>query len=131
MAIREVVVRPPYSIVLVGDRSGTVPATMAGRLVSATESCLAVSTRSDVDGPTRIRLIDAADSAPDLPRTMAFQGELRLHSRELTVASVDGQVYLRGHVDRPTLGISVFVDDDDEPTDISVVLDNNVGQPQG
>lgn len=131
MAIREAVVRPPYSVVVVGDRNATVPSAMAGRVVSATDTCLAVSTRSEVDGPTRIRLIDATDAVVDLPRNVAFQGELRVNSHELTIASVDGEVYLRGEVDDTSVGVNIFVDDDAEPADISVVLDNPLRTSHG
>lgn len=123
MAIREVVVRPPYSVVFVGDRESSVPATTAGSLVSATNTCLAIGTRSDVDGPTRVRLIDATDEVADVPQVKAFDGTLAAKSHELTIASVDGHVYLRRELDDPSIGLKVYVDDETEPTDICVVVD--------
>lgn len=86
-------VRAPNSVVLVGDPGGEPPESLAGGLVSATSSCVAVGTLSEADGETMIRLIDAKD-AGDLPTRLAFAGELETPSNRLTIASVFDETYL-------------------------------------
>jgi hypothetical protein len=45
------------SLLLLGDSSGKVPQSLEGP-VTATSSCVVIGTLMELDGPTRVRLLD-------------------------------------------------------------------------
>lgn len=121
MSASEAIVRAPNSVVLVGDPAGEPPESLAGGLVSATSSCVAIGTLSEADGETTIRLVDAADTA-DLPAQLAFKGELETASHRLTIASVLNDTYLERPVGSTSGPLQIWVNDADEPDNICVVI---------
>ena len=90
---------------------------MAGNLVSATPSCVAIGTLSDADGETTIRLVDAADTAE-----LAFEGTSRRRANRLTVASVLDDTYLERPVGAASVPLRIWVNDTEEPDEIWVVM---------
>ena len=112
-----------YSVLLVGDSDGEIPKTMAARVVSATTSCLAISALPDMDGETRIRLIEnPVESTRILHGLLAFDGILSIASGNLTVSGVLGEVYLECTLTEPEVRIRVWVNDENTPDDIAVVV---------
>jgi hypothetical protein len=111
-------VRPPNSLILIGDPRGEAPPSIGTQLVAATASCIAVGTGSDVDGVTRIRLLD---SATNLPPHLAFNGAVELSSGILTVRSVLGVTYLERAIAQPKVPIQIWVNDSSEPGDVCIV----------
>lgn len=119
-ATTEIEVRAPNSLVLVGDPSGEPPASMAGGLVAATTSCIAVGTLASDDGPTRVRLIDAEFGA-DLPPLLAFDGLVDLPGNRLVVTSVLDEIYLEHAVAEAALVVQIWVNHPNEPDQIVVL----------
>lgn len=120
MTVTEIEVRAPNSLVLVGDPMGEPPEVLAGALVSATSSCVAIGTLSDVDGVTKIRILDAITK--DLPSYLAFEGEIDTPSNRLSVTSVLDETYLERHIAASTVSIKIWVNDREEPDEISIVV---------
>ena len=117
----EVSVRPPNSVVLVGDPAGEPPETMGEALVSATETVVAIGTLAEADGSTRIRMVDAATTA-ERPETLAFEGAVEVPSGRLTIESVLGDAYAEEPVPGGEAKIQVWVNDEHEPDEIVVVV---------
>lgn len=121
MTIAEAAIRPPNSLVLIGDPSADPPESMCGRLVASTSSCLAIGTLSDVDGETTIRLVDADDPTPLSPR-LAFDGTLRVPHACLKVTSVLGDTYLERNIPDRIARLRVWVNEPIEPDEICIVV---------
>ena len=114
-------VRPPNSLVLIGDPSGELPNSMERQLVSATTSRIAIGTKAQADGETRIKLSGPGEEAKPLS-ILAFEGQLRMNGCRLTVESVLGTEYLHATVDGSSASLEIWVDDSHEPSEIHVVL---------
>jgi len=117
----DVSVKAPNSLVLIGDPTGDVPETLGGGLVRATGKAVAVGTRAEVAGETRIRVIDAG-SPEHRPPIRAFEGMLEAPSGRLTIESVDGETYGEHPIPRGETRVEIWVNDDREPDEICVVL---------
>lgn len=115
METQTIMVRPPHSVVLVGDRGAEPPGEMQGAIAVATSGCIAVGTRVDADGPTQVEL----RSRPGGMTTHhVFAGPLELPDRVLTVSSGTGDEYLVRGVSDSTATVNVWVDDLAEPSSI-------------
>jgi hypothetical protein len=115
-------ISPPYSLVLLLDpEKGVVPQTMAGRLVAATESCVAVGCRAEDDGSTRITMGKAVHVDPGYQPL--FEGDIETPSQYLEVQSVEGTTLLRTSVQGHRTRVSIWVNDTKEPDEITVGID--------
>src|SRR5262249_20240511 len=77
-------VAPPNSLILVEDSNGgDVPTSMNQSLIIATDSCIAVGCRAEVDGETEITL--GYCSSVDTGDRLAFEGLLQTPSRKVVV----------------------------------------------
>lgn len=114
---QEVLVRPPNSLVLVGDRHGEVPASFGDKLIAASPSCIAVGTRSEVDGATRIRLSEECLSSTS---QLAFEGVIDVPSGELLVQNILGETYLRMPAG-PRATIQIWVNNPNEPDEVCIL----------
>jgi hypothetical protein len=117
-----VTLAPRNSLILVMDRTvGVVPETMAGGLVAATPTCIAVGTKSEHDGETSISLSDEATSSGSgfNPR---FDGVLKTPSRHLSVCSVLEEVLLEMSVPSDETRVQVLANDAAEPDNIAIVV---------
>lgn len=121
MSASIVIVRPPNSLVLIGDSAGEPPGSLGSSLVGATATCVAVGTAVEADEDTKIRVATVEDGA-DLPRHLAFEGELRTPSGWLTIASVLDDTYLARHVKRPVVRLQTWVNELTEPHELFVML---------
>jgi hypothetical protein len=116
-------VRAPNSVVLLGDAvTADVPRTLAGGLVAATESCIAVGTRSEADGETHVIVAERLD-ATDPPLDEAFCGTLSTPNRRLHVFNVHGVSYLEVTLGSEINNLRVLVDDRVEPAWIVILLE--------
>ena len=75
-------------------------------------------TLSEVDGATRIRLVD---SARDLPLHLAFEGTVQTPNGTLAVRNVLGETYLETQVSSPATVVQIWVNQTSEPDDICIV----------
>ena len=122
MTVTEAVVRPPNSLLLIGDPSALPPKTMGDSRVHAAPGCVAVGTLSDADGESTVRLLGGGDRE-GLPHELAFSGELEVTSGCLTVSSVLDDVYLEQTIEKSPVSVEVWVNDPSEPDAISIVVD--------
>jgi hypothetical protein len=114
-------VRPPNSLIIVGDPAADLPETMGGGLISSSSSAVAVGTRAEVDGETRIILAEAGLTRTP-GRKRVFVGELALPSSRLTVESVLGDGCFERAMPEGKAQLEVWVNDETEPDEIVLVL---------
>ena len=74
------------------------------------------------DGPTRVRLIGAAEAGRTLPPLLAFEGVLELQGAILAVTNVYGETYMETRVPAPATRVQVWVNDPSEPDEICIVV---------
>lgn len=117
-------VRPPNSLIIVGDPSGDLPETISGRLISSTNTAVAVGTRAEMDGETRIYLLDDESKRAQASRAerRVFAGELDLPSLRLTVESTLGETYFERPAPEGKAQLEVWVNHETEPDEIALVL---------
>lgn len=118
----EVTVRPPNAIVFISDPNNEgeeIPEYVNGQLVSATSSCVSVGTCPPMDGDTTIRL---ADSPWQVEGEMVFGGEIETPSGQLSVSTSELEVILRVAVPGDSVRLEVWVDNEREPTILTVYL---------
>jgi hypothetical protein len=112
-------VAPPNSLVLVLDPSGgTIPASLNGELIAATDSCLAIGCRAEDDGETEF-ILGNSDSIGRGERP-AFEGTLKTPSRKIAVRSVLGTMILEMPVPSGETMVRVWVNDPQEPDCITI-----------
>lgn len=113
---------PPNALLLVMDPSvGVVPESMNGKLVSSTESCIAVGTRSPNDGETEVRLRSYSSPNPGLVK--AFEGTINVTEPTIAICTVYGDTILKGTVDSTSPKVTIWVDDMYEPAEIEVQVE--------
>lgn len=113
---------PSRSLILVMDRSvGVIADTMAGALVAATPTCIAVGTLSESEGETKIALSD--EGAPwDVGATPNFDGFLKTPTMTLSVCSVLDEVILEMSVRSHETRVQIWANDPFEPDAIAIVV---------
>lgn len=122
--IREIRTAPKNSLILVMDQTvGEVPESMAGALVAATNSCVAVGTLSEVEGETLISLSDERLEKRDRPPV--FDGVLSTPSKRLSVCSVLDEPLMSLDVPGLETRVQVWANDDLEPNEIRIVAVNH------
>lgn len=122
MATVEAYVRPANSLLLLLDSSTTdLPGAMGERLIAASSSCVAVGTKSEADGPTRVQISDEGvrNSQPDL---LAFEGRVQIPSGRLAVESVQGERYLELAWREPEAIVKIWLNHRFEPDEILVLV---------
>jgi hypothetical protein len=125
--IQETRIAPKNSLVLIMDPTiGDVPESMHGSLVAATSSCVAVGTRSELDGETRISISDeplATECASE--QYTVFDGLLDTPSKRVSVCTVHDQPIMALDVPGTTTRVQIWANHDSEPDDIRIVVRRN------
>ena len=118
----DVVVRPPNSLVLVMDpQVAVVPDRMDQGLVAATESCVAVGTLAEHDGPTHIRLVGSGSSDLGvLSDEPIWDGTLRTLDR-VSVVTVFGEELLSLPAEQSSR-VRVWANHPTEPDELFIVV---------
>jgi hypothetical protein len=119
--VADVNVRAPNSLLLLGDPLAGPPETIAEQLVSAAASCMAIATRSEADGETRVRVLDKPD-AELRAGALVFDGVLDAPTGRLALTSVVGETYAEIPVTRNETRVQVWVNDLQEPDAIDLVI---------
>lgn len=110
---------PPNSVVLVSDvDGGEIPKTMAGSLVSATNTCIAVGCLSEDDGETEFTLAPLAEV--DRADKSAYEGTLRTPKRNVVICSVLGEHLLGLPVLQEVTKIKIGANDLKEPDNVMI-----------
>lgn len=122
--IHEAHVAPPNSVILVMDQTvGEVPVSMHQGSVAATASCVAVGTRSEADGNTRITLSD--ESPPRMSKDPpVFDGVLPIPSKRLSVCSVLDNELLVLDVPTTSMRVRIWINDPVEPSELWILVGN-------
>lgn len=114
----------PYSVVLVSDASGgDVPEYRREKLIVATDTCIAIGCRVDVDGETEIALGDLREVAQGGPP--ALEGTLSTPTRTVAIMTVEGEPVLEMRVTGDITGVTIWVDHPTEPDHVVVGLSNH------
>jgi hypothetical protein len=120
--IHETHIAPPNSVILVMDQTvGEVPDSMNKGIVSATRSCIAIGTLSEVDGETFISLSD--ETPAQLPKAApVFDGTLFTPTKKLSVCSVLGDSLLVLDVPSSSTRVRIWVNHPVEPSAVWIVV---------
>lgn len=114
-------ITPPNSLVLIMDSfGGRIPDDFGSNLIVATESCIAIGCRSELDGPTKVTMGIAGELFP-LGEPF-FSARIQTAGHRLTVQTVYGDIALETEVDADMSTVSVWVNDYSEPDEIVILL---------
>ena len=112
-------VAPTNSLILVEDSyGGKIPRSMNQSLIAATDSCLAVGCKPEMDGETEIILKHG--STVDTGDQLAFEGPLRTPSRTVVVRTTNSLTLLEMSVAGAETTLRICVNDPTEPDRITV-----------
>lgn len=125
--IKEIRLAPPNSLVLITSTfQGEIPASLDGKLVAATSSCIAVGTLSAVDGDTLIILTNEDLSKKcDQNLNLVYNDCLNTPDRQISVFSVLGKALLTMRTKTESSRVQVWTNDKIEPTLLKLIV-----QPQ-
>lgn len=111
---------PPNAVILIEDSlGGDIPTSMNLGLVVATNSCIAVGCRADIDGETEIAFTGFDDSQQG---DVVFEGRLQVKSRELVIRTVLGETLLKVPVEEDSLRLRIRANEPREPDRLSISL---------
>lgn len=117
---RTVTVEVPNALLFVMDKSiGEIPSSMNSALVSSTNTCIAVGTRTGIDGATFIVLTDEHLDSTKFGTKVADQS-LETPSRILTVCDVYDVSLLEIGVPLASTRVRIGVDDPREPSLVTI-----------
>jgi len=109
----------PHSLVLVLDPIfGEIPASLSGELITATNSCLAIGTRPEMDGETELVLGNS--ESIDQEERPAFKGILRTPSHKIAICSALNVTLIEMLVPSIETVVRVWVNDSTEPDRIII-----------
>jgi 6-phosphogluconolactonase (cycloisomerase 2 family) len=115
----EATLSPPNAILFVLDLANdrvVVPEYEPGVLAVATESCVSVSTRADVDGDVTVRLSRGAPPTGKPEGAEIFKGSIATPGRKVNVVTSELKKVLEVEVDGETAQVSVATDDMEAPS---------------
>lgn len=124
----------PYAVVVLSELSkGDVPEQFDGSLVAATETCIAIGCRSDIDGPTEFVVGSLAEV--DTGEPPIFAGNLKVTHKLAALHTMD-EAFVTITLSKPEIYVKIWVNDQVEPEFIQIGIDNvlnvaNVGQALG
>jgi hypothetical protein len=112
------------SVVLVLDpQSDDIPASMEGRLIAASSSCIAIGTLCEVDGETHVILTDEKeDQRVNSKLHSVFNGVIATPGERVVVCLVSLEPLAALPVSGKRSGVEVWVNDDSEPSEIRIVV---------
>lgn len=121
MICKYIQIAVPNSVVLVMDQSaGEIPDSMNGGIVSASPTCVAIGTASEVDEQVLLELTDTPPD-PDTDLTQIHTSRISTPSREVAVCSIYDERLLSTDVPSDVSQIEVWVNHPTEPNRIVVV----------
>lgn len=113
-------IAPPHSLVLVMDPSiGQLPDGRAGP-IAATSTCIAIGTRSEYDGTTRISIGDMLASGSG--REPVFEGVLETPGGRIAVCSVFDEVILEIPIELARTRVQIWANDQSAPSEIDILV---------
>ena len=115
---------PKNSLVLIsGSSAGEIPASMSGKLVVATPSCIAVGTLSEFDGETSITLTDEQQPmCIDNELHVVFTGHLETQNLEVSVRNVLDESILTMSTKSKLSEVQICANDNSEPNKLIIIV---------
>ncbi len=115
-------VAPPHSVILISEPGkGDVPPSLSGSLIAATDSCIAVGCRAEVDGPTEFVLGAIEDVDNGEPPT--FSGALETPHGIVSLQNVYNESIAEMAVASTQTAVSIWLNDPNGPDKVVVGLD--------
>jgi hypothetical protein len=114
---------PPNSLVLVMGPDGKIPESTNRNLIAATSSCLAIGTRSEIDGDTTIILTD--EPSFELSRKsgqIVYEGKIETPQGQLSIYTIAGEALLTIATRQPHTRIQIWANDEQEPNEIAILI---------
>lgn len=113
----------PYAVLLIMDpSSGEPPETMGQSLISATDTCVAVGTRPDADGPVEIALV-STKTPVGAEYLQVFKDRILTPARKLALVNALNETLLSVEVADEDILLEVWVDSTHEPSKVIVRFD--------
>jgi hypothetical protein len=115
---------PPHSVLLIMDHnSGEPPRVFGRRLVSATQTCIAVGTLADADGRTTVEFSGSPESlGADGGMKSVFDGVILTASREVHLCTTALKSLAKLSVPTNAARVRVWANHDSEPDRILIVV---------
>lgn len=115
---------PRNSIVLLMDHSNArIPEAASNSVVTSTESCIAIGTLCEVDGPTTITLTTEPEDAGGCHPL--FTGHLSVPSGRLSLFDVGMHELISLRLTEATAHVTVLANDDSEPDSIIIIVEQS------
>lgn len=116
-------IAPQNSLLLLMDKdSGEIPELMNGKLVVATDSCIAVGTLSETDGETSVILTDNKSHLQEMAGLQkAFDGILATPNKRVDLCTVLLQPVLTLSVSNTESHVEIWVSNETEPDRLCVL----------
>jgi hypothetical protein len=124
MKAQSATLTPSNSLVLIMDPAKSeIPASMSGREVAMTSSCIAVGTLEEHEGPTAVRMVDATSVQNEpLPPLEVADTTLHCESNSLVVSDVLGERYIEWSLSTADVRVRVYTNHSTEPDEIAIVV---------
>lgn len=114
-------VAPPNSLLFIsGPDGGSAPFPERGAAILSTPSCISVSCLMSQDGESEVVLGPAKDIHPG--RSPAFDGQLEVPHRVVTISTVEGEIVLEAPVADRRTRVRIWVNRPRDPDEIIVGL---------
>jgi hypothetical protein len=116
---------PPHPILFVMDFSNDaveIPEYKPESVTSSNESCVSVRTVADVDGEVTVFLSDGLPPGAQSDARPVFSGSIRTPSGRLALVTSENEKLVECDFGADKVGVRIFVDDEDYPTTIWVVV---------
>lgn len=126
MLKKEIRFQVPNALIFVQDYEfGELPEALSSGLVTSTQSSVAVGTLPDFEGPVNIVLTTGPRSNQDEASHLVWSGKIHTPNREISVCSVNNDRLLSFEVNSQETLVEVWVNDDQEPDRIVIVVNSD------
>ncbi len=113
----------PNAILFVVDpknRNAHVPTYESGLVYAATESCISIATRADVDGTVTVTLEQSKKDAPHNGQRNSYAGMISTLGKRLAIVTSALDIVLECNVGTTSTEVIITVDDDTNPSKVHV-----------
>ena len=107
--------------------AGRIPEAVSSSVATSTESCIAIGTLCEADGPTTITLTTELDGSGDC--FPVFTGHLSVPSSRLSLFNTGMQELMYLRLTGATAHVTVLANHDSEPDTIIIVVEQSAHPP--
>jgi hypothetical protein len=117
-------ISPRNSLVLILDpRHGSIPESMSGALLASTESCVAVGTIMEHDGPAHLVLCNDLSELVSKEMLLIFEGQIETPHQEICICDISMERLLSLKTGTSESHVRILVNDASEPDEIRVLVE--------